>query len=218
MKNSSRGDFFKVQPKNYGQEELISCIEECIYTLCYGPAGTGKTYISMALGFYYYFHHRYERLIFLRPIQECGKGLGFMPGNKSEKLDSHITTFKEIIKSLNIKEIDDLYRNGRITIDTLDYLRGRTFNNCYVVVDEAQNCTYSQLKMVLTRLGRDSKMILLGDYTQTDLLPRYWYEGQIPYKVVIDRLIDCDDKIGIIEMTEEDIIRNDLITKICKVL
>lgn len=209
-----------VKGRSPNQEEYLLTIEECVYTLCDGPAGSGKTHLALGKGIQYLKEEKFKKLILVRPLQECGRQVGFFPGDKNEKMAPHMYAFTELFgKFLTDGELTKYMREEKIVIDICEFMRGRTFDDAYIVVDEAQNCTIDQLKMLLTRVGKNSKMVIVGDKTQTDLWERSLIANRVPLAIVMDKLYDLDDPdIGISDLDETDIVRNGLIGKICKAL
>lgn len=215
---------FNIKAKTPGQQDLINAIDDCDIIVCTGPAGAGKTLLALAKGFEALKSGKVERLILARPLEECGKGIGFLPGELEEKLSPHVRAFTELFSHFcHTKEIDEYIKNGMVKIDTIEYMRGLTFHKSFIIVDEAQNCTYNQLKMLLTRIGHNSKLVINGDLKQTDLPEKMWYKDyhilRVPLDFVMDKLDLIDvDNIGIVELHQEDVIRHGLIKLICGVL
>ena len=159
-----------ITAKTEGQADLISAINENQMIMALGPAGTGKTYIAIAKAVEALNNGEIDRIIISRPAVEAGENLGFLPGDMSEKLDPYMQPiFDAILERMDAKKLDTLIRNKVIEIAPVAFMRGRTFSNAFVVVDEAQNATKTQLKMIMTRLGFNSKMIITGDPDQSDL-------------------------------------------------
>lgn len=210
----------KIKAKTKGQFNFLETIEECTYTLCGGVAGTGKTFLSLGKGVEYLKAGKYKKVLLIRPTQECGRPLGFFPGEKSDKLKPHMLAFTDLFgKFLSPTEIIQYTKDEKIVVDTCEYMRGTTWDDMFVVVDEAQNCTLTQLKMLLTRVGQNTKLVIVGDEKQTDLWRKEDLIGsRCPFAYVMDALEDEDDDIGVVELTEEDIVRNGLIGKILKLL
>jgi len=180
---------------------------------------THNTHVALGKGIEYLKEGKFKRIILIRPIQECGKSIGFFPGKKEEKIAPHMRVFVELFGNfLTIDEIKQYQADGSIIVDVLEFMRGLTFNDSYIVVDEAQNYTYAQLQMILTRIGHNTKLVMNGDETQVDLWEKMWYKNRIPYSVVLDRLDNKDDDIGMVELTESDIVRSDIVKKIVKYL
>src|SRR5882757_6273319 len=154
------------------QQALIDAIEERSVVLALGPAGTGKTYLAIAKAVDALESGRVGRIVLSRPAVEAGESLGFLPGDVGEKLAPYLRPlYDALTERLGTKRLKALILDGAIEIAPVAYMRGRTLNECFVVIDEAQNCTYGQIKMLLTRLGWRSTMVMTGDPDQTDLLP-----------------------------------------------
>ncbi len=190
------------------QKKYIDLIHKSIITIATGCSGTGKTAIAARIGCEYLLDGKVDTLIITRPMIETGnKGIGFLPGNINEKITPYlIPVVTELKDFLSDKIYNDLYSQKKIQIVPLEIMRGYNLHKCYVVADEMQNATYEQLKMLMTRVGNESKMVINGDIEQTDL---YANENGGLFKC-IDRLHGIDD-IGIIELDTEDIVRNELI-------
>lgn len=224
QKAAVNNEKYKVKPITQGHKDLLETIDECQFIICSGPAGTGKTHLSIGKAIEYLKADKVKKVLLVRPIQECGRNLGAMPGDKDEKIKPHMLAFTELFsKFLNAAQLEKYVREEKIVIDTCEYMRGRTFDDTFIVVDEAQNCSYTQLKMLITRVGNNSKFVVVGDATQTDL--PYWqkfldeYNGntlRVPLDVMMDRLDDRDDDIAIIELSEKDIVRNKKLSDIIK--
>ncbi len=199
----------KGQTKN--QHKYIKLIHKSDIVIATGPSGSGKTAIAARIGCEYLLEDKVDQLIITRPMIETGnKGIGFLPGNLNEKINPYLVpVITELKDFLSEKMYNDLYSQKKILIVPLETMRGYNLHKCYVVADEMQNATYEQLKMLLTRIGNKSKMVINGDIDQTDL---YDNEKGGLYKCV-DRLTGIKE-IGLIELGIEDIVRNDLIKRI----
>lgn len=209
------GDKYNVKPITDGHADLLDAIQDCQYTICSGPAGSGKTHLALGKGMEYLRTGKIKKLLLIRPLQECGRAIGFFPGDKSEKLQPHMRAFMDLFqKFCSPDQFNKYIQDGAIEIDTCEFLRGCTFDETYVVIDEAQNCTYEQLTMLLTRLGKNSKMVIVGDVLQNDLPPWRLYQNRVPMEVMMDRLEDKDDDIAVMDLDASDIVRNGLIGKI----
>ena len=155
-----------------------------------------------------------EKIIVTRPVIESGRGLGFLPGTFEEKIHPYLVpVLEEMQYRLNTNRVQAYREEGKIEVVPLEYMRGRNFHNCFMILDEAQNATFEQLKMFITRIGWDSKAVINGDIEQTDLLKK----DQGGLEEFLERLDGIDD-VGISELTEEDIVRNSIISKILKAL
>jgi phosphate starvation-inducible PhoH-like protein len=220
----SKSEKYKVKAMTEGHEDLMDAIDECEYVICSGPAGSGKTHIALGKGMEMLRAGKYKKLLLIRPLQECGRSIGFLPGSKDDKISPHMKAFTDLFSKFCSKEyLEKAVREERICIDACEFMRGCTFDDTYIVIDEAQNCTYEQLKMLLTRVGKNSKMVVVGDATQADLPHWMRYKedehdkiGKVPMAVMMDRLEERHKDIEIIELDERDIVRNGLIGKILK--
>ena len=212
---SSRRKWRKaLKPKTKNQEAYINTIEKNDVTFCTGPAGTGKTAVAVGLACDYLLDKRIEKIIVTRPVIESGRGLGFLPGTFEEKIHPYLVpVIEEMEYRLNSNRVQAYRDEGRIEVCPLEYMRGRNFHNCFMILDEAQNATFEQLKMFITRIGWDSKAVINGDIDQTDLLKK----DQGGLEEFLDRL-DNVTGVGIAELTEHDIIRNKIISRILEAL
>lgn len=201
-----------IRPKTANQKRYVEAIEDHTITFGIGPAGTGKTYLAMAKAVAALQAKKVNRIVLTRPAVEAGENLGFLPGTLSEKIDPYLRPlFDALHDMIDIDSIPRLMQSGIIEVAPLAYMRGRTLNDAFVILDEAQNTTPEQMKMFLTRLGFGSKMVITGDVTQIDL-PNAQKSG---LKVVRDILKDIDD-IAFLELTAEDVVRHRLIADIVK--
>ena len=201
-----------IRPKTANQKRYVDAIEEHTITFGIGPAGTGKTYLAMAMAVAALQAKKVNKIVLTRPAVEAGESLGFLPGTLSEKIDPYLRPlFDALHDMIDIDSIPRLMQSGIIEVAPLAYMRGRTLNDAFVILDEAQNTTPEQMKMFLTRLGFGSKIVVTGDVTQIDL-PNGQNSG---LKVVRDILKDIDD-IAFLELTAEDVVRHRLIGDIVK--
>ena len=201
-----------IRPKTANQKRYVDAIEDHTITFGIGPAGTGKTYLAMAMAVAALNAKKINRIILTRPAVEAGEHLGFLPGTLSEKIDPYLRPlFDALHDMIDIDSIPRLMQSGVIEVAPLAYMRGRTLNDAFVILDEAQNTTPEQMKMFLTRLGFGSKMVVTGDVTQIDL-PNGQSSG---LRVVRDILKEIDD-IAFLELTAEDVVRHRLIGDIVK--
>jgi len=201
-----------IQAKTINQRELVkqSYINDMIFAI--GPAGTGKTYTSVALAVRALKQKQVKRIILTRPAVEAGENLGFLPGDLKEKLDPYLQPlYDALIDMLPADKLVDYYEQGVIQIAPLAFMRGRTLDNAFVILDEAQNATESQIKMFLTRMGRSAKFIITGDVTQIDL-PRNQPSGLLLAKKILMKT----DGISFVTLNENDVIRHQLVTRIIK--
>ena len=177
-----------------------------------GPAGTGKTYLAMAIGITAFMHEEVERIILTRPAIEAGEKLGFLPGDLQSKIDPYLRPLYDAL--YQIMGAETFQRNmekGAIEVAPLAYMRGRTLDNAFIILDEAQNTTPAQMKMFLTRIGFGSKAVITGDATQKDLAP-----GAASGLDVAMRVLRHVDEIGVVRLTGQDVVRHPLVQKIVK--
>jgi phosphate starvation-inducible PhoH-like protein len=195
------------------QQQLLDAIDERSLVLALGPAGTGKTYLAIARAVDALESGRANRIVLSRPAVEAGESLGFLPGDIGEKLAPYLRPlYDALTERLGNKRLKALLADGAIEIAPVAYMRGRTLNDCFVVIDEAQNCTYVQIKMLLTRLGWRSTMVLTGDPDQTDLLPGL--SGLWDIAARLERL----ENIAVVRLGEADIVRHPLVGEMLSVL
>ena len=201
-----------IRPKTANQKRYVDAIEDNTITFGIGPAGTGKTYLAMAKAVAALQAKKVNRIILTRPAVEAGEKLGFLPGTLSEKIDPYLRPlFDALHDMIDIDSIPRLIQTGVIEVAPLAYMRGRTLNDSFIILDEAQNTTPEQMKMFLTRLGFRSKMVVTGDVTQVDL-PNGAHSG---LRVISNILNEIDD-IAFLELTAEDVVRHRLIGDIVK--
>ena len=204
----------KLVPKNLSQQLYLEALREKTITICTGPAGSGKSYISTYVAIEKLLKKEINKIILTRPVVEAGENLGFLPGTLEEKISPYLRPLLDCIEAhVGVTKMKELVENGLIEFAPLAYLRGRTFNNCVVILDEAQNTTIMQMKMFLTRLGDNCTMIVDGDLFQSDL-PRQTNGLQWVYK----KLKNIDDSIGVVEFSKKDIVRHPLIEKMITAL
>jgi len=202
-----------VRPQSENQRTLVAAIQKHHLTLALGPAGTGKTYLAVTAAVEALEAGRVGRIVLTRPAVEAGENLGFLPGDLIDKLAPYLRPLYDALNErLGGKRVRQLMAEGAIEIAPIAYMRGRTLNNAFVVVDEAQNCTYAQIKMVLTRLGWHSTMVVTGDPDQSDLL-----EGLSGFAEIADRLKSIPD-VAVVELDERDIVRHPLVGEMLGVL
>jgi len=191
----------------------MKAIREHNLALALGPAGTGKTYLAISAAVEAFEEGKVSRIILSRPAVEAGESLGFLPGDMQEKLAPYLRPLYDALSDrLGGKKLRACLSDGTIEIAPIAYMRGRTLNNAFVVIDEAQNCTYGQIKMLLTRLGWHSTMVLTGDPDQTDLLP-----GMSGLSDIAARLSKLDD-VAVVELADADIVRHPLVASMLTVL
>jgi phosphate starvation-inducible PhoH-like protein len=203
----------KVRPQSDGQRALMAAIEQHSLTLALGPAGTGKTYLAITAAVEALEGGKVGRIVLTRPAIEAGESLGFLPGDLHEKLAPYLRPLYDALNErIGGKRLRQLMTEGAIEIAPVAYMRGRTLNNAFVVIDEAQNCTYGQIKMLLTRLGWHSTMVLTGDPDQSDLL-----NGLSGLADVAHRL-EAVPEIAVVRLNDRDIVRHPLVAGMLTVL
>ncbi len=203
----------QVRPRSKGQEALMSAIAEHNLTLAVGPAGTGKTYLAICAAVEALEKGSVDRIILSRPAMEAGESIGFLPGDMQEKMAPYLRPLYDALGDrMGGKRVRQLLDDGTIEIAPVGFMRGRTLNNAFVVIDEAQNCTYAQLKMLLSRLGWHSTMVVTGDPGQSDLL-----DGMSGLKPIAERLEKIPD-IAVIRLESQDIVRHPLVAEMLDVL
>jgi phoH family protein len=201
-----------VKCKTVGQKKYVDLLKKKTITFGVGPAGTGKTYLAVAVAVNAFKAKQVDKIILTRPAVEAGEKLGFLPGDLQEKVNPYLRPLYDALQEmLGAETFAKMMERGTIEIAPLAYMRGRTLNNAYVILDEAQNTTREQIKMFLTRLGEGGKMIVTGDLTQIDL-PKGINSG---LKHAVRILKDIDD-IGIIRLTDKDVVRHPLVQQIVK--
>ena len=199
----------RLKPKTINQNEFIRTIAENTITFCQGVAGSGKTHIAVGMAIEYLLENKVNKIVITRPVVESGERLGFLPGTAEEKLHPYLLPIlDEIVHFIPISQYVTLKTQNKIEIVPLGLMRGRNFHNCFIVADECQNASYDQLKMLLTRIGNNSKMVLTGDISQSDL-QKYLRGG---FLQLISGLQDIEG-IGISQLNNADIIRNPIIGK-----
>jgi phosphate starvation-inducible PhoH-like protein len=195
------------------QQYLLDAIAERSVVVALGPAGTGKTYLAVAKAVDALDGGKVNRIVLSRPAVEAGESLGFLPGDVGEKLAPYLRPlYDALTERLGTKRLKALLAEGVIEIAPVAYMRGRTLNDCFIVIDEAQNCTYGQIKMLLTRLGWRSTMVLTGDPDQTDLLA-----GLSGFREIASRLEKVQG-IAVVPLSEADIVRHPLVAGMLTVL
>jgi phosphate starvation-inducible PhoH-like protein len=203
----------KIQPRSPNQQRLLNAISEHSLTLAIGPAGTGKTYLAVSAAVEALEAGQIERIVLSRPAIEAGESLGYLPGDMMEKMAPYLRPLYDCLTDrLGGKRLRALISEGEIEIAPIGYMRGRTLNNAFVVIDEAQNCTYAQMKMLLTRLGWHSTMVITGDPGQTDLL-----DGMSGLSDIARRL-EALSGVAVIRLEEHDIVRHPLVGAMLGVL
>ncbi|GKX30094.1 phosphate starvation protein PhoH [Vallitalea longa] len=199
-----------IRPKTLGQKKYIDLIRKKMIVFGIGPAGTGKTYLAMANAITAFKNNEVNRIILTRPAIEAGEKLGFLPGDLQSKIDPYLRPLYDAL--YEIMGADTFLKNmekGLIEVAPLAYMRGRTLDNCFIVLDEAQNTTPAQMKMFLTRIGFNSKAVITGDITQKDLP-----NGQRSGLEVASKILKNINDIGIANLTSKDVVRHPIVQKI----
>lgn len=201
-----------ITPKTEGQKSYVDSIRNHTITFGIGPAGTGKTFLAVALAAFYLKNRDVEKIILTRPAVEAGERLGYLPGDLQEKVDPYLRPLYDALHDMfGIEQVTRYMERGIIEVAPLAYMRGRTLENAFIILDEAQNTTPEQMKMFLTRLGNQSKMVINGDKTQIDL-PRRTISGLSEAEKVLRRI----SGISMIYFSDEDVVRHDLVGRIIK--
>jgi phosphate starvation-inducible PhoH-like protein len=199
-----------IKARTFNQRKMVSSSEKNDLVFAVGPAGTGKTYTAVALAVKALKNKEVKRIVLTRPAVEAGENLGFLPGDLKEKLDPYLQPLYDGLRDmLPSEKLAEYIENNIIQIAPLAFMRGRTLDNSFVLLDEAQNSTQSQMKMFLTRMGKSSKFIITGDETQVDL-PRRQPSGLIEVLSLLKNI----EGVGIVKLDENDVIRHQLVKKI----
>ena len=200
----------QIKCKTLGQQKYIETIRKNTLTFAIGPAGTGKTYLAMALSVMALKNKEAERIILTRPAVEAGEKLGFLPGDLTQKVDPYLRPLYDAMYDfMGADSYTRLLERGTVEVAPLAYMRGRTLSDAFIILDEAQNTTPEQMKMFLTRIGFNSKVIVTGDITQTDLPA-----GKSSGLAEAIKILDGIPGIGIVELTGKDIVRHELVQRI----
>ena len=204
----------KLEARSEGQKILMETIDRCDITLAIGPAGTGKTVIAVTKAVTALDEGRVKRIIITRPAVEAGEKLGFLPGTMQEKLDPYMRPiFDALLRCMSPQRMTALINERTIEIAPIGFMRGRTLSECAIIIDEGQNATQGQLRMLLTRLGMGSFMVITGDPEQPDL-----DEGDSGLTDVADKMEGTDARIGVVRMGYDDVVRHPLVRKMVKIL
>jgi phosphate starvation-inducible PhoH-like protein len=200
----------RVKARTRNQQRLVEAVNTNDMVFAIGPAGTGKTYTAVALAVKALRDRQVRRIILTRPAVEAGENLGFLPGDLREKLDPYLQPLYDALKDMiPLQRLAEHLENGVIQIAPLAFMRGRTLDHAFVILDEAQNATLPQLKMFLTRMGRNAKFVITGDVTQVDL-PERQPSGLMPAVAMLNNV----DGISVIELDEKDVIRHELVIRV----
>jgi len=202
----------QIKSKSYGQKTYVAAMKENTVVFCVGPAGTGKTYLAMAMAVVALKNKKISRIILTRPAVEAGENLGFLPGDLQNKVDPYLRPLYDALYDfMGADAYARLSEKGVIEVAPLAYMRGRTLNDAFIILDEAQNCTNEQMKMFLTRFGEGSRVVVTGDITQIDL-PKERASG---LKRAVDILKGIDN-IAVIYLSHKDVVRHPLVKSIVK--
>lgn len=208
LARTRRGE--EIRAKTFAQKRYVESVRTQDLTFCIGPAGTGKTYLAAVLAVKALLDNQYERLILTRPAVEAGEKLGFLPGDLQQKVNPFLRPlYDALYEFIEPEKIGNLMERGVIEVAPLAYMRGRSLNNSFIIVDEAQNTTPAQMKMVLTRLGFGSRMVVTGDVTQTDL-PGNQRSGL----AVAEQILHNVEGVGFCKLTQADVVRHPLVQRI----
>lgn len=199
-----------IRAKTFLQRQYIQAVRTHDLTFCIGPAGTGKTFLAAVLGVQALLNNECERLILTRPAVEAGEKLGFLPGDLQQKVDPYLRPlYDALFEFIDPEKIPSLMERGVIEVAPIAYMRGRTLNNAFVILDEAQNTTPSQMKMILTRLGFRSRMVVTGDLTQTDLPT-----NQASGLGMAEKILRSVEGVAFCHLTKADVVRHPLVQRI----
>ncbi|ADL07681.1 PhoH family protein [Thermosediminibacter oceani] len=202
----------QIKPKTIGQKLYVKAIKQNHIVFCIGPAGTGKTYLAMAMAVTALKEREVSRIILTRPAVEAGEKLGFLPGDLQEKVDPYLRPLYDALYDiLGVETFQRYMEKGVIEVAPLAYMRGRTLDDSFIILDEAQNTTSEQMKMFLTRLGFGSKAVITGDITQVDL-PKGVYSGLEEVQVILRGI----EGIEFIYLSDKDVVRHEVVQKIIK--
>ncbi len=202
-----------LKPRSAGQAALLAAMDAKSLVLALGPAGTGKTYLAIAKAVAALEAGKVARIVLSRPAVEAGESIGFLPGELEDKLAPYLRPLYDALSDrMSMKRVRSLIAEGAIEIAPVGFMRGRTLNNAFVVIDEAQNCTYGQLKMLLTRLGWSSTMVVTGDPGQSDLLPELSGLERAAGR------LESLTTVAVVRLSEADIVRHPLVAEMLAVL
>ena len=200
----------QIMCKTLGQKRYVQALKESELVFGIGPAGTGKTYLAVSMAVLAFKNKEVEKIILTRPAVEAGEKLGFLPGDLQSKVDPYLRPLYDALQEfLGLESYRALTERGAIEVAPLAYMRGRTLNNAYIILDEAQNCSSEQMKMFLTRIGEGSRVVVTGDITQIDL-PKEKTSGLVQAVKILDNV----EGIRIIRLTHKDVVRHELVQRI----
>ena len=201
-----------IRPKSSAQKEYIQAIRKQDIVFGIGPAGTGKTYLAIAMGVEYFYKQQVKRIILTRPAVEAGEKLGFLPGDLTEKVDPYLRPiYDSLYDMMESEKVHRMFEREEIEIAPLAFMRGRTLNDAFIILDEAQNTTSEQMKMFLTRVGQNTKAVITGDDTQIDL-PQGRTSGLIQARKILSKI----EGISFCQFSEKDVVRHRLVKEIIK--
>ena len=200
----------QIKCKTLGQKKYVQALKNHELVFGVGPAGTGKTYLAVAMAVVAFKNKEVERIILTRPAVEAGEKLGFLPGDLQNKVDPYLRPLYDALQEFfGLETYKQLMERGAIEVAPLAYMRGRTLNNAFIILDEAQNCSIEQMKMFLTRFGEGSRIVVTGDVTQIDL-PKEKMSGLVH----AIRVLDGVEGISVIKLTHKDVVRHELVQRI----
>ena len=207
---SARGRLIK--PKTLGQKRYVDSIRKNLVTFVIGPAGTGKTYLAVALAAFYLKNREVERIILTRPAVEAGEKLGFLPGDLQEKIDPYLRPLYDALADMfGYDQFQKMIDRNIIEVAPLAYMRGRTLEESFIILDEAQNTTREQMKMFLTRMGNHSRVVVNGDATQIDLVDR-----RMSGLTEAEKILKDVRGVGMVYFSDEDVVRHDMVGRIIR--
>lgn len=201
-----------IKPKTLGQKRYVDSIRKNLVTFGIGPAGTGKTYLAVALAAFYLKNREVERIILTRPAVEAGEKLGFLPGDLQEKIDPYLRPLYDALADMfGYDQFQKMIDRNIIEVAPLAYMRGRTLEESFIILDEAQNTTREQMKMFLTRMGNHSRVVVNGDATQIDLVDR-----RMSGLTEAEKILKDVRGVGMVYFSDEDVVRHDMVGRIIR--